>query len=208
MATRKRTTTDADLGALRPDPKNARRRTDRNLGVIVGALQEIGPARSIVIDEANVVLAGNGTVEAAKRAGVKKLQIVDADGDTLIAVRRRNLTPEQKRRLSLLDNRAGELAEWSPAVLEELRRAGIPMSDLWTDDEMRALLAAEDEASPVEATVITRPTEVAWVLVGIPLEHWPENQAHVEALQNSAVFTTMVLRPKDKADGDHREENR
>lgn len=102
MATRKTPKAPAHVQALRPDPQNARRRTARNLDVIVGALQELGPARSIVIDESDTIIAGHGTVEAAKRAGVTKLQVVEADGETLIAVRRRNLTPDQKRRLALV----------------------------------------------------------------------------------------------------------
>lgn len=93
-------------------------------------------------------------------------------------------------------------------MLEELRRAGVPMSDLWTAEELRALLTSEDEASPVEASIIPRPTEVAWVLVGIPLAQWPDLQTHVEALQNCALFSTQVLRPKDTADGDHQRKDR
>jgi len=39
------------LGDLKPDPQNARKHTRRNVGMITDALQEVGAARSIVIDE-------------------------------------------------------------------------------------------------------------------------------------------------------------
>ena len=74
---------------LVPDPANRRSHNPRNVGMIVDALQQVGAARSIVIDEDNVVQAGNGVVEAAAEAGITKVQVVDVDGSTLVAVRRR-----------------------------------------------------------------------------------------------------------------------
>lgn len=105
---------------LTPDPRNARKHTPRNVGMIEAALGEVGAARSIVIDEAGVVLAGNATIEAAAAAGIERVQVVDADGETIIAVRRRGLTEEQKAKLALYDNRASELAEWDAGVLAGL----------------------------------------------------------------------------------------
>ena len=80
------------LGDLKPDPQNARKHTPRNVGMIADALQEVGAARSIVIDEKGVVLAGNATIKAAGRAGLARVKVVDADGSEIIAVRRTNLT--------------------------------------------------------------------------------------------------------------------
>ena len=108
------------IGDLTPEPRNARRHTPRNIGMIVDSLHEVGAARSIVIDEEGRVLAGNGTVEAAAEAGIERVQVVDADGNTLIAVRRTGLTEAQKRRLALYDNRTAELADWDSEVLAEL----------------------------------------------------------------------------------------
>ena len=102
---------------LVPDPENARQHTPRGVGMIVDSLQEVGAARSIVIDENNVILAGNATVEAAGEAGITKLKIVEADGETIIAVRRTGLTPAQKRKLALYDNRTGELSDWEEKTL-------------------------------------------------------------------------------------------
>jgi ParB-like chromosome segregation protein Spo0J len=106
---------------LKPDPRNARKHNPRNIGMVEESLQEVGAARSIVIDENNVVLAGNGVIEAAGNAGITKLKVVDADGSTIIAVRRTGLTAKQKTRLALLDNRAAELAEWDAEVLAQLK---------------------------------------------------------------------------------------
>lgn len=129
------------IGDLTSDPQNARRHTPRNVGSIEAALREVGAARSIVIDENGVVLAGNATIEAAAAAGIERLQVVEADGETIIAVQRKNLTPEQKRRLALFDNRAAELAEWDTEVLAALAGEGADFSGLWSDDDLAALLA-------------------------------------------------------------------
>lgn len=133
------------IGQLTPDPKNARKHGPRNLGTIERALNEVGAARSIVIDEAGVILAGNATVEAAALAGIEKVHVVEADGETIIAVRRTVLTPEQKTKLALYDNRAAELAEgWDADILQELADEGLDLSGLWREDELTALLAQVD----------------------------------------------------------------
>jgi hypothetical protein len=140
------------------DPRNARKHNARNLGMIRDSLQEVGAARSIVIDEQGRVLAGNGTVEAAASAGMDRVQIVDADGGTIVAVRRTGLTEEQKQRLALWDNRAAETAEWDPDILAALADEDPQaLSGLFTPDEVDSLLASleasEEEAEPTAETV-------------------------------------------------------
>src|SRR5262245_22224447 len=88
---------------LKPDLVNRRKRTARGARMLVESLEQVGPARSIVIDEENGVLAGNGVLEAAAEIGITKVHVVEADGRTLVAVRRRDLSPEDKRALALYD---------------------------------------------------------------------------------------------------------
>jgi ParB-like chromosome segregation protein Spo0J len=143
MSKEPRQESSTDLTALTPDPQNARRHGERNLAQIESALREVGAGRSIVVDEAGVILAGNATVEAAARAGITGVRIVETDGTELIAVRRTGLTDAQKRRLTLFDNRAAELADWDPGVLAALA-AETDLSHLWTEDELADLLAGEE----------------------------------------------------------------
>ena len=128
------------LADLTPDPRNARRHNPRNVGMLEKALGEVGAARSIVIDEHGVVLAGNATIEAAARAGIEKVQVVDADGETIIAVRRTGLTAKQKTRLALYDNRTAELADWDADVIADLLATERELLDgLFADDELARL---------------------------------------------------------------------
>lgn len=127
------------------DPKNRRKHTSRNVGMIVDALHKVGAGRSIVIDENNEVLAGNATIEAAGEAGITQLKIVDATGDEIVAVRRTGLTTDQKRDLAIFDNRTGELAEWDAKQILEDAEASIDLSSFFSDGELQSILdRAED----------------------------------------------------------------
>lgn len=131
------------IADLKPDPKNPRRHGERNIETIAGLLQEVGAARSIVIDEDDTILAGNGVVEAAKRAGIDRVRVIEADGDELIAVKRVGLTPSQKTKLKVGDNRSGELAEWDLPNLAIYAKEE-DLSAYWHDDELAAQLASLD----------------------------------------------------------------
>jgi hypothetical protein len=134
------------IGDLIPDPKNARKHNERNLKQIVDSLQEVGAARSIVIDEDNVILAGNGVTEAAALAGIENVRIIEADGNEIIAVRRSGLTPEQKTRLALWDNRAAELATWDADVLGEMYQEDPAVFDnMFSAFELNNILNEENQ---------------------------------------------------------------
>ena len=124
---------------LKADPHNARVHTDRNIGTIADGMQKVGAARSIVIDEEGVVLAGNGAVEAAAQVGITKVRVIEADGNEIIAVRRTGLTKKQKKLLALYDNRSNELSEWNTGIIKELANDGLDLHGLWSDKELSLL---------------------------------------------------------------------
>jgi len=127
---------------LKPDQRNARKHNARNIGMIEDALNEVGAARSIVIDEDGRILAGNGTVEAAAQAGIERVKVVEADGEEIVAVRRRGLTEKQKRRLALFDNRTAELAEWEIDVVREIvAEDAEALKGMFGEQELKGLLA-------------------------------------------------------------------
>jgi hypothetical protein len=107
--------------------------------MVTDALRDVGAARSIVIDEGNVILAGNGVTEAAAAAGISKVRVIDAAGDELIAVRRSGLTDEQKRHLAMYDNRTPELAEWNFEQLAVDLKNGTDLAPFFFDGELAAM---------------------------------------------------------------------
>jgi DNA modification methylase len=98
------------ISSLTPDPTNARRHDSRNLDSIKGSLKLFGQRKPIVVTGANVIVAGNGTVEAAKDLGWSEILIVRTPIDW---------TPEQVKAYALADNRTAELAEWDAKVLAD-----------------------------------------------------------------------------------------
>jgi len=148
------TGTAGRVSDLVPDPENRRKHNPRNIDMIAASMKAVGTARSIVIDENDVVLAGNGVVEAAAKAGISGVRIVEAEGNELIAVRRRGLTADQKRDLAIADNRAGELSEWN---LEQLRKDigdGVPLEAFWRADELAAMAAREPKAGLTDPDMV------------------------------------------------------
>lgn len=98
---------------LVPDENNARTHSKKNIDAIAKSLQTFGQRKPVVITQDNVVVAGNGTLEAARQIGWKGLSVVkvpeDWDENTIKAY-------------ALADNRTAELASWdSEVLLSQLR---------------------------------------------------------------------------------------
>jgi hypothetical protein len=126
-------TVSVKLSDLSQDPANARKHDDRNIDSIVASLRRFGQQKPIVIDMNNIVRAGNGTLEAAKRLGWDSIECVKTllKGSDAIAY-------------AIADNRTAELAEWDEDVL------AAQLNGLLTDEEALAnaagFLAEEIEA--------------------------------------------------------------
>jgi ParB-like chromosome segregation protein Spo0J len=118
---------------LSNDPANARKHSERNIESIMASLRRFGQQKPIVIDSTNVVRAGNGTLEAAKRLGWETIEAVKTTlkGSDAIAY-------------AIADNRTAELAEWDSDVL------AAQLNGLLTDDEELAN-AAGFTAEEIEA---------------------------------------------------------
>lgn len=133
------------IDELKPDKKNARKRTERSSSLIGESLRRYGAARSIVIDEDNRIIAGNGTIEEAKAAGIKPLRIIETDGKEIIAIRRTGLSEDDKVGLAIADNRTSDLSEWDGEMLRQLdsqydlepwfTEDEIPIEDEYTDTD-------------------------------------------------------------------------
>lgn len=147
----------ASISDLKFDHKNARKRTDRSSKLIQQSLQRYGAARSIVIDEENRILAGNGTIEGARALGLTKLRVVDALGDEVIAVRRTGLSEDEKVGLALADNRTSDLSDWDAEMLQQLSEEH-DISPWFEQDDLDALLQEAEQLDPVEGN--TDPDEV------------------------------------------------
>lgn len=125
-----------DIDVLLFDPDNARRHPDGNLEAIRQSLQLYGQVKPVVVRKAtNVVVAGNGTLEAAKQLGWTKLAASFVDMTEIEAIG-----------YGLADNRTAELAKWdfeTVARLDKLLQEANHSTIGWTVDELEVLRAAE-----------------------------------------------------------------
>ena len=130
--------------ALKLDPHNANRGTDRGRRAVADSLAECGAGRSILVDRDGTVIAGNKTLEAALQLGLP-VRVVESSGDELVVVQRTDLEldgeDQRARRLAYLDNRAAQLGlDWdTDQILADLE-AGVDLSGLWDDTELDELL--------------------------------------------------------------------
>src|SRR5262249_19905080 len=149
---------------LQPDPQNANRGTDRGRTALARSLREYGTGRAVLIDRHGRIIAGNKTVEQAKRLGLR-LRVVQTDGQHLIAVQRDDLdlaTDPRARQLAIADNRVGELdLEWDVDMLKQLRTNGLDLSAFWTDEEFASLFAETSSGLTDENAVVKPgPTDI------------------------------------------------
>ena len=93
---------------LQLDPANARKHGDRNIEAIKGSLARFGQQKPIVVDADNVVVAGNGTLVAAKALGWDEIDVVRTD-----------LQGPDRTAFAIADNRTSELAEWDNDALAQ-----------------------------------------------------------------------------------------
>lgn len=95
------------LNALRPNPRNARTHSRKQIKKIARSLKKFGFLNPILVDDDNVVLAGHGRLEAARQLGL----------DSVPVVRCGHLTAAQRRTYLIADNKIAEEAGWDRELL-------------------------------------------------------------------------------------------
>lgn len=90
------------------DPRNARAHDDNSITSIMASIGEFKQQTPIVIDEAGVVVKGNGTLEAFRRLGRTEIICIITD-----------LPEKKKKAYAIADNRTGDMSSWNQEVLAE-----------------------------------------------------------------------------------------
>lgn len=97
---------EAQMQSLVFDDKNFNKGTEYGEHLMDDSLRKFGLGRSILIDKNNRIIAGNKTAEKAGELGFEKVVIVETDGSTIVAVKRKDidLDSTKGRELALADN--------------------------------------------------------------------------------------------------------
>src|SRR5215211_1202610 len=94
-------------GSLKPDPRNARTHSKRQVEQIVASIRQFGFTNPILIDSEGVLIAGHGRLLAAKSMGMAEVPTIKLVG----------LSDAQKRALRLADNKIALGAGWDLDLL-------------------------------------------------------------------------------------------
>ena len=100
------------------DKRNYRKHSNKNKNLINKSLKDCGAGRSIVIDNEDNIIAGNGIYEQAQSLGMKT-KIIETDGSELVVVKRTDLSPEDEKRkqLAIMDNSTSDSSEFNVELL-------------------------------------------------------------------------------------------
>jgi len=97
-------------GALNPDPRNPRRHSKAQIRQIARSIKHFGFNVPILVDRANMVIAGHGRLEAAKQLGFTDIPTIRLD----------HLTESQVRAFAIADNRLTENSTWDDKLLGQV----------------------------------------------------------------------------------------
>lgn len=121
-----------DIDTLRQDTHNFNRGTEQGQQLMERSFKELGAGRSILLDRDGNIIAGNKSQEAARKAGIKRVRIVETTGDELVAVKRTDIDIDsaEGRRMALLDNLTTQVnLAWDPSEIEAVQ-AEMPEFDI------------------------------------------------------------------------------
>mgnify|MGYP001804978520 CR=1 FL=1 len=82
---------------IKLDSKNYRKHTKANKDLIKKSLQDLGAGRSIVVDDENCVIAGNGVFEQAQKLKLP-IKMVESSGEKLVVIIRTDLQTNDENR--------------------------------------------------------------------------------------------------------------
>jgi len=154
------------IAELDLDPANVRQHDEKNLAAIKSSLKRFGQQKPIVVDPKGIVIAGNGTLTAARALGWDRIRIV-----------RTQLEGSEATAYAIADNRTAELATWDDdALMQQLSALDLEDSALveaagFSAAELEGMVDGllgekelnEDEVPEVPEDPITKPGDL-WIL--------------------------------------------
>jgi DNA modification methylase len=140
------------LESVQEDPSNARHHTNESSAQIAESLRQFGQRKPIVVNTTTeCILAGNGTLRAARQLGWTHIAAVRVEDDYATATG-----------YAIADNRTAELSEWNPAAIQALfKDIDNPLDIPGVDDEwLKSLVFPDDELTNIkDADTIPEPPE-------------------------------------------------
>jgi len=112
--------------SLKPDPRNPRVHSDKQVRQIAQSIESFGFNVPLLIDDQQKVIAGHGRLLAARKMG----------WDTVPAIKLSHLTESQRAAFLIADNRLTENSSWDERMLGEQLKI---LSELELDFDLEAI---------------------------------------------------------------------
>ena len=103
---------------LKQDERNYRKHNKKNLDLIKKSVSEVGLGRSVVIDNENEIVCGNGLVSTLDKN--TPIKVIETDGTQLVVVKRTDLNTddEKRKQLAFMDNSTSDSSEFDLESLQ------------------------------------------------------------------------------------------
>jgi ParB-like chromosome segregation protein Spo0J len=176
------------LSRLHPYERNPRAHSEQQIEQLAAAITEFGWTMPVLVDEAGMVLAGAGRIEAARKLGLPDAPVIVAHG----------WSEAQKRAYIIADNRLGELSRWDDALLavelDELMFGGFDLELLgMSDADVRRLSGEGKKSLAVHEVATGQVADEFWIAVRGPLRHQADALLALEAAMKNFDHVTVEL---------------
>lgn len=95
--------------AMKPNPRNARTHSDKQISQIAASIEQFGFLVPIVVDDLDLIAAGHGRWLAAKKLGLREVPVVRA----------KFLTDADRRAFALAENKIAQMSGYDEDLLGE-----------------------------------------------------------------------------------------
>ena len=177
-----------DISELRQDDQNFNLGTYEGTRLIQKSFERFGAGRSVLLDRNNNLIAGNKSAEIAAKSGIRKVRVIETDGNTLVVVKRKDIHLDTKegRELALADNAtsalnlAYDIENLQQAVLEfddfDPEEWGFDREDLGKDIDSQGEIDIDafEEEQELKVKLTCKQYEQ---VTGILKAHNPDNMA-------------------------------
>jgi len=138
---------------FQPDSRNPRVQSKKGSDLLRRSLKELGAARSIVVDADNNVIAGHGTIQAAKEIDLTNVRVINTNGDELVVVRRMDISSkdvEKRMALNLADNASSDMSTYDKLAVERIiNDFGAEVVTDWMTPEDNPIFQSSFDMAPV-----------------------------------------------------------
>lgn len=181
-----------DINEVNEHPQNVRIHSKKNLDIIKHSLEQFGQTKPILVQKSTMyVIAGNGTLQAAKALGWTQIEAHLLD-----------LTDDKANALAILDNKSTDESQWDEKglteLLQQLNETDVELLNLtgFAQEDLDAMLKfqsgelfeqkkSKPKKEKVKKDVIEELTNVvsyddqlSFVLLGFPYVNDDKQQIH------------------------------